>query len=307
MRLVKFLFFLTSTIIFTLACTRGNPIPSLPANTPTAVPVEMPTITPFPTYTSTPPTLLRATPVTTPVPAWVTNFSDPILEALVNLKPDFQDDFSTLCIYNSFRIMKCPQPDEQIELQDGFSILNQGWFTINPNSRKKPFYTSIQDGALSIRLPKGIENKDSMVYNSKLIRKNFVLNFDFQFDETQPADAIRFQFDQTVDQSIALDIFKNKTWTFHWGFHDDWKSHTGTFDYFPPERINIIIIMRGTECAVYLNRVPLDYFSDCRSAPIVRSSPWAMSFHVLATPEHNAAVIVDNVKLWDLDKIHGLP
>lgn len=203
--------------------------------------------------------------------------------------------------------MKCPQPDEQIDLQNGFSVLNQGWFTIDPNSRNGPFYAHIQDGALFIKLPEGTENKDLMVYNPRLIRKNFVLNFDFQFDETQPADTVRFQFDQTADQSVALDLSKDKTWTFHWGFHNDRKSRTGTYDYFPPERINIMTIMRGTECAVYLNNVPLDYFSDCRPVPIVRSSPWAVSFHVLATPGHTAAVIIDNVRLWDLDKIYGLP
>ena len=307
MKLAKLLFFSAGTIIFTLACAISNPIPALPANTPTATLTEIPTITPFPTQTSTPSTLLQPTPVTTPFPAWVTDFSDPILVALVNQKPDFQDDFSPICIYKSFRLEMCPSSDQQLYFQDGFSVLNQGWFYIDPNSRKRPFYAHIQDEALFIKLPEGTENRDSMVYNPRLIRKNFVLNFDFQFDKTQPDATARFQFDQTADQSVALDLSKNKTWTFHWGFHNDWKSRTGTYDYFPPERINIMVIMRGKECAVYLNNVPLDYFSDCRSAPIVRSSPWAVSFHVLATPGNTAVIVIDNVKLWDLDKIHGLP
>ena len=307
MRLAKLLIFLASSIIFTLACEMGNPISSLPTNAPTDMLTETPTITLLPTQTSTPSILLQTTPTATPLPAWVTNFSEPILVALVDQKPDFQDDFSLICIYKSLRLVKCPSIDQQINFQNGISVLNQGWFYINPNSHKRPFYAHIQDGTLFIKLPEGTENRDSMVYNPRLIRKYFVLNFDFQFDKTQPDNTVRFQFGQTVDQSVALDLSKNKTWTFHWGLHDDWKSHTGTYDYFPPERINVMVIMRGTECAVYLNHVPLDYFSDCRPGPIVRSSPWAVSFHVLAIPGQTAAVIIDNVRLWDLDKIHGLP
>ena len=285
----------------------GNPISSLSVSTPTVKLTEMPTVTLIPTQTSTLPALLQITPATTPVPAWVTNFSDPILVALVNQIPDFQDDFSLICIYDFRRLKNCPPIDPDPDVQDGYILLNQGWFRINPNSHTRPFYANIQNETLFITLLRGTENRDSAVYNSHLIRKNLVLSFDFQFDKTQPPDAVRFQFDQTADQSVALELFKNKTWTFHWGFHNDWKSRTGTYDYFPPERINIIIIIRGRECAVYLNNVPLDYFSDCRSAPIFQASPSAVTFHVLAAPGHPAAAVIDNVKLWDLDKIHGLP
>jgi hypothetical protein len=227
--------------------------------------------------------------------------------ALADQKPDFQDDFSPICIYNSFRMEVCPPPDEWVDYENGISVLNQGWFYIVPDSRKRPFYAHIQDGALFIKLPEGAENRDSMVYNPRLIRKNFVLNFDFQFDKTQPPDTVRFQFGQTADQSVALDLSKDKTWIFHWGVHNDWKFRTGTYDYFPPERINVMVIMRGRECAVYLNHVPLDYFDSCRPGPIVRSSPWTVSFHVLGAPGHTAVMVVDNAKLWDLDKIDGLP
>ena len=167
--------------------------------------------------------------------------------------------------------------------------------------------TLLQNESLFVSLPEEKDNTDSMVYSPKLIRKNFVLNFDFQFDQTQPVDVFRFQFDQSADQSVALDIAKDKTWTFHWGFNNDWKSRTGIYDYFPPERINIMLIVRDTECAVYLNNVPLDYFDNCRSSPIVRSVPWAVSFHALSTPGRTASIVIDNVKLWDLDKIRSLP
>lgn len=106
---------------------------------------------------------------------------------------------------------------------------------------------------------------------------------------------------------MALDLTKNQTWTIHWGPHADWQSATGAFSYFPPERITVLIIVQGEECAVYLNDAPLTYLRYCRTEPIAYASPWAVKFHMLAEPGDVAAVTIDNVKLWDLDKISTLP
>lgn len=278
MRIAKILFFLAGTIIFTSACALDDPIS---ASTPTETLTIIPSITPLPTHTPLPtPTFLFPTPQVLPFPAWVTDFSDPILIKLDGRRPDFKDDFTRL---------------------------NRGWFYFIPGSRRGPFYAHLQEGTLLIKLPAENENKDSWVYNPKLNRKNFVLSFDFQFEETQPDDTVRFQFDQTADQSVALDLSKSQTWTLHWGSRDNWQSTTGTFDYLAPERITILIVVRGEECAVYLNDDPLTYSSNCRTGAIVRSSPWAVTFHMLADPGHIAAMTIDNLRLWDLDKIKGLP
>ena len=61
--------------------------------------------------------------------------------------------------------------------------------------------------------------------------------------------------------------------------------------------------MQGKECAVYLNDAPLTYLNNCRTGPIAYASPQAVTFHMLAESGHVAAVTIDNVKLWDLDKI----
>jgi hypothetical protein len=185
---------------------------------------------------------------------------------------------------------------------DDLSALNQGWFYMVPGSGKGPFYADIENGTLFLRSPAGKDDRGVMVYNPYLLHENFVLSFEFQFDKTQPDDIVRFRFSQTADQSVNLDLSKNKGWS----FYNTRQANSGTFDYFPPERINITFIMLGGECAVYFNDVPLDYLSDCRSAPMVGSFPWALSFHVLASQGHVAAAAIDNVKLWDLDKIPGL-
>jgi hypothetical protein len=282
MKHIKYLFFLTSAVIFILACgARGLfELPADAQNKPlTIVPDLTPISTPMPTSILTP-TFLFSTPQDLPFPAWIADFSDPILVALNDRQPDFQDDFATP---------------------------NRGWFYFIPGSKKGPFYAPIQDEALLIKLSAEDQNRDSWVYSPFLTRRDFVLSFDFQFEETQPGDMVRFQFKQTAEQSVAFDLFKNQTWRLHWGDQNDWQFTTGTYDYYPPERITILVIMHGNECAVYLNDAPLTYVSNCRTGSNFHPTPLAVSFHMLAEPGHIAATTIDNVKLWDLDNISDLP
>ena len=263
-------------VLLTASCA---PVTALPKAPSPVQPVVTRTMIPFPT--SAP-----MTPSSSPTPhgsfpAWVKDFANPILVSLDGQRPHFQDDFT--------------------------KNLNQGWFYLVPGSRQGPFYAHIEEGTLLIKLPEGQETRDAMVYNPKLVRRNFVLNLDFQFEETQPPDLARFQFDQSADQNVTFDLFKNKTWLLSWGPQEDRQSAAGTFDYFPPERITITIIMKEEACAVVLNDDPLAYAGDCRPAAIVRPSPWAVTFHTISAPRYPAAVTIDNLKFWDLDKVPGLP
>ena len=197
MRPQKFLFFLVCALA---ACNAGNS-ESLPTATPTSIAITE-TATPLPTRTVP----LPAAPTLMAIPAWMTDFSDPILLALMNRVPDYQDDFSLACIYYHQRLEVCPPEDEYSNFDQQFSILNLGWFYMNPKNRAKPFYAHIQDGKLLINLPEGNEKNDSMVYNPNLIYKNFVLNFDLHFSKTEPDDVARFQFGQSANESFALDV-----------------------------------------------------------------------------------------------------
>jgi hypothetical protein len=80
--------------IGTLLWTQRANIPVISAliatTTPTATITPLPTFTPTITPTRTP----RPTATTTPLPAWVNDFSQPILDAIAGRPPDFQDDFS---------------------------------------------------------------------------------------------------------------------------------------------------------------------------------------------------------------------
>ena len=325
MKLAKLLFFFAGAILFILACGVDNavlPTPSVRAPVETST-ISVPVTPRRPRTPTHIPQFIPPTFQPTPFPVWVTDFSDPIMASLHGQVPVFEDDFSPICISEDKKKWKvCSAPewrkvfgpemalatarptlDLQPDLQNGYTLLNKGWFYIVPDGPRNPLYAHIDNGALLLKLPEGKEKRDSWVYSPKLIYRNFVLSLDFQFGETQPNDTMRFQFNQTADQSVALDLSKNQTWTIHWGTQADWQFTSGTFNYFAPEPISVQIVMQGKECAVYLNNAPLTYLSNCRTGPMVYASPMAATFHMLAEPGHIAAVTIDNVKLWDLDEI----
>lgn len=271
MRLTNFFLLFITTILFTLACVADNPSESIPI----ALPTEIRTVTPHPTRTAIP-TPLPVYPLATPIPAWVTDFADPILEAVIDRKPDFHDDFS---LYRGWL--------NRISGTDGF------------------IHAERYDGMLFLRLPE--RTKDSFVYNPKMNRRNFVLTLDLRFNHSQPDDTIRFQFDQSTDQSVSFDFSNNGNWRYQWGFQNNPQSVSGIYEHFPPEHVPVTIIMLGAQCAVYLNNDPLAYSSTCRAEPISRSEIWAASFRLLRNTDHAVTVNFDNLKLWDLDKLPALP
>ena len=265
----KVLFLFLAASLFTLAFIVGN----LPKSTPVAAPTKLAiaTLTPTRAVTSTPFSIDSSA---TQIPLWVTDFANPIIAATANRVPDFQDDFS----------------------------LNHRWFNIMSGEPRR-LYAEIHDGLLFLRLPE--KTKDSFVYNTKIDRRNFVLTVDLWFDHSQPEDTVRFQFDQSKDQSVAFDLSNNKNWKFSWGTRDSWQAISGVYEHFPPQHIPVMIILQGNQCAVYLNNVPLMHVSDCRPSPT--SHLWPSTFHVFRNSESAVTAVFDNLKLWDLDKIRNLP
>jgi hypothetical protein len=277
MRLAKLSMLLTASVLLSLAC---NLVTSLSEVPPTITPTDAPTATPTSDWSPAPmptrtPIPMPMTLTAIPIPAWVMGFSDPILGAVSDQWPAISDDFSPY---------------------------NLGWHIVNPENSRKPFYAHVQDGALFLNLPEGKIYKDLTVYNPRLLYKNFVLSFDFKFGKTEPDDILRYQFSMAADEKIALDLSKSESRTFYWNLHGGPQSSTGMYDYFPPEYLNVTIIMQGTECAVYLNHDPVDYLRECRTEPRGQPSALTMSLHLLGTGRP-ALVILDNVKLWDLDAL----
>jgi hypothetical protein len=352
MKFVKTLLYSGILILVAFACWVGNDLPTPHASPPVEMWSLSPSVIPRQPRTPTPslPPIMPTSVAEATSPAWVADFSDPILAAIEDQYPVFADEFPAICIDERKKWKVCEKPEQrtyyqpnhmdltawyewsqldspptlslselplatarptldlQPDLQDGYSLLNIGWFYFIPDSPKNPFYAPIDYGALVLALPAGKENRDFWVYNPLLLRKNFVLQFDLEFYKNQPEDTFRFQFDQTPEQSVALDLSKNRGWALHWGSLTNWQSKTGTYANFPPyDPITVLVMAKGGECAMYLENAPLAYLADCRTGPVVRSSPSAITFHLLAEPGHTAVVTIDNVKMWDLDKILDIP
>lgn len=282
MRPIRLLYLLIGILLFSLACTESE-LPQAPqsiASMPTDItqpqaPTRVPALPPPPSLPPLTPAIEAAV-----FPLWVTNFADPILASLVGRRPDFQDEFMRL---------------------------NRGWFYEAVGSPINPYYAHIGDGVLILKLPEGQEKTDLKIYNPTLNRNNFVLSFDLRFGETQPDDFVRFQYNPTADHVFSLDLSKNKNWNFRWLINNDWKSITGTYDQFPPERINVKFIVQGSECGVYLNHTPLDYSENCISESNQKPALQAVSFHLITMPGYTAIVYIDNVKMWDLDEAPVFP
>lgn len=183
-RFVKFLLGLACLAMFVAACGTGGALPAQTVNMEPEILIEEPPAASLTEFDPLPtPLILPPTPGALPYPDWVSDFADPVLTRLVNRKPDFQDDFSLVCIYNSQWLDNCPTEDEMPIFIDDLSVRNQGWFHMVPGSNKGPFYADIQNGTLYLRSPVGKDDRELMVYNPYLLHKNFVLSFDFLFGE----------------------------------------------------------------------------------------------------------------------------
>jgi hypothetical protein len=334
MKSIKLLFLLSFASMVVLSCGAHTDLATAvqPRETSPRPPVLSPRQAP--SLTATPavfPTAVQAF----SFPTWVAEFSNPIIAALESERPFFEDDFLPICIDQQQEWKVCATPEQRIyyqadeydglsiselalatarptldlqpDLQNGYALLNKGWFFVVPESAKNPYYALINQGALILSLPQGKENKDFWVYNPRFLYKNFAIQFDLQFYETQPDDTFRFQFEQGAGESFAFDLAKNKTWSFRWGAGLPQQEQVGVYEYFATEPVPILILAQGTQCAVYLNRVPLAYVEDCRTDSVSKLSVYAATFHLISKPSYSAAITIDNVKMWNLDQIETLP
>jgi hypothetical protein len=258
------------------ACLGNTNLPSTPtpqSAVPTfaGLPTRISIPTRAPTRTSTPEPLAKSTP-----PAWVAEFADPVLEWADGQYPSFGDDFT--------------------------ANLNKGWFYLIDDNALKPYFAHLEHDALILRIPDGPERREVMAYSPYLTRRNFVLSLDFKFEKTEPNDIFRIEFNPSTDQTIRVDLSKNESTSISWNLHNHWESSFGLYDHFGPAWVNVILIMSGDECALYINHDPLGYLSECRSVTFPKLSHQDLSLHLLSTTGNPATVVVDNVQSWDLDK-----
>lgn len=204
-------------------------------------------------------------------PAWVADFAEPILKAIANVPPTFKDDFS----------------------------INRRWF-LRTSESPRLLFAEIHDDLLFLRLPES-KRSFSILSNAYLNYKNFALTLDLIFYHNQPNDRVHFQFDRSgnSEESVKFDLSNNRNWAL------DYKNEaeSGVYPHFPPERVPVTILMQGTACAIYVNNSPLIYAENCRTSPSEDEKAWRASFRLFKDHRGEALVNLDNLKIWDLDRL----
>lgn len=194
--------------------TKMPSVTSEPSNTPT----ERPTVTPAPTITPTPP------------PEWVTNFAQPILDAIANRPPDFEDNFDQRS--NMWKLMHwCGEYRRQVV--DGEMLL------ISCTTYVQHAYT---DFVVEVNAHFTPEIK---------VEENPNLGIRFRI-RTDPYPPYPYIESYSCDISAAGHI----SCSFNPEFDALLPEYPGIQTY------HLLIIAKGSRFAFYLNGMPVTYFED---------------------------------------------
>ncbi len=225
-----------------------------------------------PASTSAPTLTLESSPAQPtgiPLPAWVTEFSDPILLATRDRPPDFQDDFS--------------QPSE--------------WVSASCGEDQEPCGTIvIADGVMTMNLEAGQFSVSAQLWGYE----NFVLQFDVdlhQLDEDKIVDII-------LGRGGHFQLRPFEGWQLiYFGLQEPIIFSSGTAPVDLSKPVKITIIFRGTESAVYLNSMPLTYNKDIQRP----SCPIHLGLWAPPTNAESQSISYDNLSVWNLDTLFAPP
>jgi hypothetical protein len=287
MKQIKTLFTIATTALVLCSCA-SQLVPATVMPTQTAVPAPTVTasITPVPTSSQTP--------TATPIPAWVTDFAEPIQKAIENQPPKFQDDFSDP---NSNWIigkqtMNLPPEGEVTNpgmYQNGETgYLDGEYFTIaspktcigGTNSRIGSYQDFVAE--FDVRFISGTDGDWEFHFhiqnspNSELYALNLIINTDY------------LEFQKSVEGKSP------ETWGVGRSTGGEVKGGL--------ESNHIVLMVRGTEMAVYANGIPALHILD---TPYSQKSTTG-EFSLVACHMGNdlagepVEVRWDNLKLWDI-------
>lgn len=233
--------------------------------TQTEFPVFMSTISNTPTLTITPSPYATSVLTSTPPAEWVTNFAQPILDAIALRKPNFQDDF-----------------DDK----------SGGWQSADWCGEWR---TKYQDGELVV--------EDCSARRSHIDYPDFVVELDGQFLKGATGNAGWAIYFRLMDGSAhyAFGIYDTIGTVGIWGSGNDFYQfpHAAKFGY---ETNRLLVIAKGSEFAFYVNGEPLYYMRDTKYAwgDIQLQS----SGNNGGKTSGSASIVAfDNFKLWDISDI----
>ena len=202
--------------------------------------------------------------VLTPQAEQARAFAEPILKAIADHKPDFEDDFSTA---------------------------NKGWRWTQPGGSNVP----IKDGVLSISTTH--PDPDNWVTHELFTAPDFALQLDFRPKTVLQNAGVGFGFrDANGPPGYGLEFYPDTSTWGAWCVGCDGNVELGggnTDEVKMGMWTKLLIVARGTEFAIYLNDKPLTYFSD-------DTLPRGLIKIGMNSRGHDTAVEFDNVKFWNL-------
>ncbi len=259
----------------------------LPRETPTLTPVVstetlMPTFTPSDTSTPTPSVTPspRPTMTATPVPGWVTDFAEPILAAIADRPPDFEEDFTEA---------------------------GPGWYLEKVNCPDNGCV--ITDGVLALAaFPVGHKaGWAQQPYPCCTGYKTFVMRVDFNTAKLNGENAANIAYTDVIRKggrttAISEYNFELKSGRRWYTIIGGYLKANGQLPLSVSPQITFTLISRGSRFAVYLNDIPVTYgeYANGQNQPEFTLRAWSDG-------SVTARVEYDNLKIWNLDNIPDLP
>ncbi len=261
----------------------------LPPDTSTLTPVDptetlKPTTTPavsstpIPSGTPSP----RPTRTATPKPVWATDFAEPILAAIADRPPDVQEDFSQVGPGWYLEMVNCP--NNGCTISDG--VLSVAAFPVDhkaawaqqpfPCQGYKTFVMRVDVNTANLNG----DNSASIFYSDALVENGkFTTVFEYDFELTN-----------------------SRKWYSLIGKNGIDGRENGQLPRSIPAQITFTLISRGSRFAVYLNDIPVTYgeYAGGQYQPQFSLNAWSDG-------SGTARAEYDNINIWNLDNISGLP
>lgn len=230
--------------------------------TRTSSPLPSATSTPSPTETETP------TPTITPLPAWVTEFGQPILTAIAGLEPVCQDDFSPATL----KWLTCWGEVDGSECTFSDGVLRLSAPIDKGAQMRIPCYPPFKTFALRADMNTsqlGGDNSGIISYSSRGVEFSVEMKTDGRW-------WLQGQNGATMDSGQLL-------------FPD-------------PNMITVTILARDSKVALYLNDSAVTIQ---QVEPVYNNQ--GFNWRVWSAGEVPAIVEFDNLKIWDLDHVPNIP
>ena len=257
------------------SCLAGCAAGGLSTQTATGSPIAAQTTPQAPTPTRTPrPTSTNPPrPSATPIPSWVTDFAQPILNAIAGRPPDYQDDFSQA------------SPDWQREMAN---CTDNGCV--------------ISNGVLSLTTAPARGSDAIMTIPCMLNFRSFALSVDVDTSLLDGENAAGIGYDNDGAQFSFELKDKGRWWMDVIDSGRLVSAYSGQLPRPVPLAPTFTIAVRGTRFAIYLDDFPI--VSGGFAPAVNRTGLTLRAWEAAGMP---AIVHFDNLRIWNLDSDPDLP